>query len=172
MYAGTFDFGHVNNDDENSGGRAYDQLNTWRLARLDIGLPLNLAIVGYSWGGGATYLLAKRLSENSRTGSAPDQWKLEYTAYFDAFRRGSFIRETRYPNQTRYHTNQYLLDGNLRSGPMDSVSGSPPTEQIPYSEEIIRRNSGLTGMGHSLIASAPIARNVVINSLINELPIQ
>ena len=76
----------------------------------------NVAIFGYSWGGGATYELARGLNADaSLTG------KVKYTAYIDGIRHGSISAETRKPLANVYHDNIYqrkdwLLKGNSVSG--------------------------------------------------------
>jgi hypothetical protein len=65
----------------------------------------NVAIIGYSWGGGATYNLSNALKKTSTL--APAGYKLVYTAYIDAIRHGSITSETRKPVGTLYHDNIY-----------------------------------------------------------------
>ena len=63
----------------------------------------NVAIVGYSWGGGATYDLSNALKKT--TTLAPAGYRLVYTAYIDGIRHSSLSSETRKPVGTLYHDN-------------------------------------------------------------------
>lgn len=79
----------------------------------------NVAIIGYSWGGGATYDLSAALYANSSL--APAGYRLQYTAYVDAIRHYSLSAETRKPVGTQSHDNFYqrrdwLLKGNSVAG--------------------------------------------------------
>ena len=99
----------------NGSGAAYDEVVGAVLNRnVD-----NVAIYGYSWGGGATYELSYGLSRN--TALAPAGYQLVYTAYVDAIRHYSLSAETRKPVGTQYHDNfdqrkDWLLKGNAVSG--------------------------------------------------------
>lgn len=96
-------------------GAAYDEVVSAVLNRnVD-----NVAIFGYSWGGGATYDLSKALSTN--TALAPAGYKLQFTAYVDGIRHGALSSETRLPVGTAYHDNyfqrrDFLLKGNTVTG--------------------------------------------------------
>ena len=79
----------------------------------------NVAIFGYSWGGGATYQLSAGL--NANTTLAPAGYKLQYTAYVDGIRRSSVSAERRLPIATQYHDNfyqrkDYIIRGNSVNG--------------------------------------------------------
>ena len=97
-------------------GAAYNEVVSAVLQR-DVD---NVAIFGYSWGGGATYELSYALSRN--TALVPAGYKLQYTAYVDGIRHTSlFSAETRLPIGTMYHDNFYqrkdwLLKGNSVAG--------------------------------------------------------
>ncbi len=96
-------------------GAAYDEVVSAVLNRnVD-----NVAIYGYSWGGGATYELSVGL--NANTALAPEGYKLRYTAYIDAIRHNGISSETRKPVGTAHHDNffqrkDFLLKGNSVSG--------------------------------------------------------
>jgi hypothetical protein len=96
-------------------GAAYDEVVSAVLKRnVD-----NVAIFGYSWGGGATYDLTNALS--TTTTLAPAGYKLQYTAYVDGIRHGSLSAETRKPVGTAFHDNYFqrkdwLLKGNTIAG--------------------------------------------------------
>ena len=108
-------------DDPNSEpicGLAYNQL----VAAIEYRLVTNVAIMGYSWGGGATYNLSAALDDNVN-GSGTDITKsftLALTGYIDAvLDNGSGVGETRRPPLTTFHTAQYtskLTYGVLRYG--------------------------------------------------------
>lgn len=95
-------------------GAAYNEVVaavTWR--NVDY-----VAIYGFSWGGGATYELAKGLQANA---SIQGQYTLPYTAYIDAITHNSIGSERRLPAASQYHDNIYqrrdwLLRGNSVSG--------------------------------------------------------
>lgn len=77
-----------------------------------------VSIFGFSWGGGATYELAKGLQANTAIKS---QYTLSYTAYIDAITHNSLSSERRLPPGTAYHDNIYqrrdwLLRGNSVTG--------------------------------------------------------
>lgn len=79
----------------------------------------NVAILGYSWGGGATYELAAGLKSNAALATAG--YKLQYTAYVDGIRHNSIVAETRLPVGTKFHDNFYQrndfwLKGNAVAG--------------------------------------------------------
>ncbi len=96
-------------------GAAYDEVVSAVLNRnVD-----NVAIYGYSWGGGATYELSAGLNANKSL--APAGYKLRYTAYIDGIRHNSISAETRKPVGTAYHDNffqrkDFFLKGNSVSG--------------------------------------------------------
>jgi hypothetical protein len=96
-------------------GAAYDEVASAVLNRnVD-----NIAIMGYSWGGGATYELAAGLKANSALAAAG--YQLQFTAYIDAIRHYSLTAETRLPPGAKYLQNYYqrrdfLLKGNAASG--------------------------------------------------------
>jgi hypothetical protein len=78
-----------------------------------------VAILGYSWGAGATYELAAGLKADARlTG----QYELKYTAYVDGIRHYTLSAERRLPALTRYHDNIYQRRDWLLRG--DSVTGA------------------------------------------------
>lgn len=107
-------FAH-NQIQSNGHGAAYDEVTSAVLNRnVDY-----VGILGYSWGAGATYELAKGLAANGAL--APAGYHLQYTAYVDGIRHYSLRAETRKPVATQYHDNYYqrkdwLLRGNNVSG--------------------------------------------------------
>ncbi len=62
-----------------------------------------IAIIGYSQGGGAVHVLANGLATNPPTGA----WTLEYTAYIDGVRHNGWNPETRLPSGSAYHVNYW-----------------------------------------------------------------
>jgi hypothetical protein len=77
-----------------------------------------LAIIGFSWGGGAEYQLAAGLKANT---ALQGQYTLSYTAYIDGITHYSISSERRLPPGTLYHDNIYqrkdwLLKGNSVTG--------------------------------------------------------
>jgi hypothetical protein len=76
------------------------------------------SIFGFSWGGGATYELARGLQANA---SIQGDFTMPYTAYIDAITHYGLSSERRLPPGTQYHDNIYqrrdwLLRGNSVSG--------------------------------------------------------
>ena len=97
-------------------GKAYDDTVSAVLTRN----VNNVAIIGYSWGGGATYNLSNALKKT--TTLAPAGYKLVYTAYIDGIRQGSISSETRKPVGTLYHDNIYQRKDSFPRG--NAVSGA------------------------------------------------
>jgi hypothetical protein len=68
----------------------------------------NLAVFGYSYGGGATYRLAERLAQD-RDAGVIGSYTLAFTAYIDGVREypTPLASETRRPQRSLYHLNYY-----------------------------------------------------------------
>jgi hypothetical protein len=81
-----------------------------------------VAIYGYSYGGGSTYDLAERLDNNQ---AAIGLHNLVFTAYIDSVENDSLgLQETRRPLGSQFHVNYYqggslFEDGGLDGGPTD-----------------------------------------------------
>jgi hypothetical protein len=104
LYAQGYDvqiYAHGQVSKTNGKGKVYDDTVTAVLKRN----VNNVAIIGYSWGGGATYNLSNALKKTPTLASAG--YKLVYTAYIDGIRHGSISSETRKPVGTLYHDNVY-----------------------------------------------------------------
>jgi len=98
----------------NGQGAAFNEVKSAVLKR---GVS-DIAIVGYSWGGGSTYQLAAGLNSDA---ALKGRYQLQYTAYIDGIRQCSISSETRLPTGTLYHDNLYqrkdfLIKGNSVSG--------------------------------------------------------
>lgn len=98
----------------NGQGAAFNEVKSAVLKR-DVD---QVAIVGYSWGGGSTYQLAAGLKASA---ALAGQFQLQYTAYIDGIRRGTISAETRLPPGTQYHDNIYqrkdtFVKGNSLAG--------------------------------------------------------
>jgi hypothetical protein len=81
---------------------------------------VQVAIMGYSRGGGATYQLAERLHRNTVPGDLTDITNLfavPYTAYIDAITSYTAGAENRRPLLSAFHCNQYQTNLPLRGGP-------------------------------------------------------
>jgi len=95
-------------------GRAFNEVkNAVQKRNVDY-----VAILGYSWGGGATYQLSAGLKGDA---SLAGQFQLKYTAYIDGIQHGWISSETRFPLNSLYHDNLYqrkdwLLRGNSVAG--------------------------------------------------------
>jgi dipeptidyl aminopeptidase/acylaminoacyl peptidase len=81
----------------------------------------DVAIMGYSHGGGSTYVLAWRLQQNTIPGSGISDitkpFSIPFTGYIDAIDDGgpAFTAETRRPPMSLFHCAQYQ-DNNTPSG--------------------------------------------------------
>jgi hypothetical protein len=104
------------NVESNGRGAAYDEVVSAVLNRN----ADNVAIIGYSWGGGATYELAGGLQSNSAIAAAG--YRLQYSAYIDAVQHRGLFSETRKPAGTSYHDNFYQRRDLFFKG--NSVSGA------------------------------------------------
>ena len=113
-----------------------------------------VAILGYSWGGGATYQLAAGLNANAQlTG----KYELKYTAYVDGIRHDSIFSvgaERRLPVLTQYHDNIYQRRDWLRG---DSVAGAN------------NLNVTKTSWGKSLVHTTIDDHSTVQQTLVNNL---
>jgi len=79
-----------------------------------------VAIIGYSHGGGATYQLAERLYRNTVSGDLTDitnPFTVPFTAYIDAVTSYTAGQENRRPLLSQFHCNQYQTNLPLRGGP-------------------------------------------------------
>jgi hypothetical protein len=82
-----------------------------------------VAILGYSYGGGATYVLADQLEDHAPTGT----FALAFTAYIDAVDHDSpGESEERLPPETDYHVNYYeTIDFPLDGEATDTDPNNP-----------------------------------------------
>jgi hypothetical protein len=97
-------------------GAAYDEVVT---AINDRGLT-DVAIMGYSHGGGSTHNLAWRLEQNTIPGGLTDianPFVVPYTAYVDAIVDHDTSAENRRPPLSAFHCNQYQQNSWLKGGP-------------------------------------------------------
>jgi hypothetical protein len=122
----------------------------------------SVAVLGYSWGGGATYLLTNRLDEQ-RGGIG--QFSIQYTAYIDAVDRLTTLPETSRPPSSAYHVN-YYEDNTLwpRGGP---VAGTDAPE-TPYGCNVAETVWGAT-LTHSTIDDHPTVQGVIESELCNRI---
>lgn len=79
----------------------------------------DLAIIGYSWGGGATYELASGLAADARLSG---KYALRYSAYIDGITHSGISSERRLPSAALYHDSLYQRQDALLRG--DSVAGA------------------------------------------------
>ena len=130
-------------------GAAYDEVVSAVLNRnVD-----NVAIFGYSWGGGATYELANGLKAN--TALAPAGYKLQYTAYVDGIRHNTISAETRLPPGTLYHDNYFQRKDLLPRG--NTVSGAQNLN--------VTTTSWGKNLGHTTIDDSPTLQGLLVGSL-------
>jgi hypothetical protein len=131
-------------------GAAYDEVVSAVLNRN----ADNVAIFGYSWGGGATYELSKGLSANTALKTAG--YKLQFTAYVDGIRHGSITSETRLPVGTAYHDNFYERKDFLVKG--NSVAGAHNTN--------VTSTSWGKSLTHTTIDDSVTLQNSLVGDLI------
>jgi len=91
-------------DADNGGGAAYDEV----LSAVQDRVVNDVAIYGYSHGGGATYNLASDLTAANIS--------IDFTAYIDAVTQGGTSQETGLPLGTGFHANYYQPNGALELG--------------------------------------------------------
>lgn len=114
-----------------------------------------VAIIGYSYGGGATYQLAERLSRDIFNEIlAP--YSLVFTSYIDAIERPLRFAEEHRPPGTLYHLNQYQRNVIASTGLIVHGAGGCEIVQI---RELHRSWCDPVGncspvAGHSLCPSA------------------
>ncbi len=128
LYPAGYDVQMFDEDEVSSSGAGpvYDEIVT---AVRDRGVT-QVALFGYSHGGGSVYHLAQRLDANRATIGV---FELVYTSYADSVRNNSDIdvfQETRRPPSSQFHLNHYqhgsFSDFFLDGGPVTS-SNPPPT---------------------------------------------
>ena len=142
-----FDDGHdifgADEADEWGRGSAYDML----VNALNNHGQSNVALAGYSHGGGTVYNVAWRLHNNyadTNGNTVAQPYKLVFTSYIDAIYNDSFFNPTgeyRRPLGSMFHVNQYQDN--------DWLSGCPSD-----GDDDINRT--YLGEGHTLFSSHPI----------------
>jgi len=134
-------------------GAAYDEVVNAVLKRnVD-----NVAIFGYSWGGGATYELSVGLAANASLATAG--YKLQYTAYVDAIRHGSITAETRKPASTALHDNYFQRRDLLLRG--SSVTGANNVN--------VNKTTWGSSLVHGTIDDHPTLQTLIVDKLITRL---
>jgi hypothetical protein len=129
-------------------GAAFDEVKSAVLKRnVDY-----VAILGYSWGGGATYQLAAGLNADA---ALKGQYRLQYTAYIDGIKRGGIGAETRLPVGTAYHDNLYQRKDRLIKG--NAVNGA------------VNVNVTATTWGKTLVHTALDDNATVQNTIVTNL---
>ncbi|MBW3596229.1 MAG: PKD domain-containing protein [Planctomycetes bacterium] len=111
---------HMYNEDAvatSGAGAAYDELVN---AIQNRGVT-DVAIMGYSHGGGSTHDLAWRLEQNTIPGSGISDitlpFTIPFTSYVDAVWQVTGAEETRRPPLSLFHTNQYETNSAINGGP-------------------------------------------------------
>ncbi len=116
----------------------------------------NVAIFGFSWGGGATYELARGLKANA---SLHARYTLRYTGYIDGITHHAISSEQRFPPGSAYHDNIYQRRDWLIQG--NSVAGAHNV------------NASATGWGSSLVHTSiddnGTVRSIIISNLIRRV---
>lgn len=155
LYAKGYDAYLFAHDQVQSTGRgaAYDEVVNAVLNRnVD-----NVAIFGYSWGGGATYELSAGLAANASLAAAG--YKLQYTAYVDAIRHGTISAETRKPTGTVYHDNYYQQRDWLLRGA--SVTGANNVN--------VKKTTWGSSLVHGTIDDHLTLRTLIVDKLMSKL---
>jgi hypothetical protein len=111
-----------------------------------------VAIIGFSWGGGATYELANGLKSNV---AIQGQFTLTYTAYIDGITHGSITSERRLPPGSQYHDNVFQRTDWLLRG--NRVNGANNLD--------VSRTSWGRGLGHTTIDDSPIVHVILVTNL-------
>jgi hypothetical protein len=119
----------------------------------------NIAIFGYSQGGGSTHNLAKRLIDNQGN---IGPFSIEFTAYIDAVTDGSWTEENRRPPGTQYLVNYYQTNDGLSGGPID-----PPGAEFEL--DVTTTNWGASAT-HKTIDDLPQVLNGILNRLLPRVP--
>ena len=117
----------------------------------------NVAIFGYSWGGGATYDLTKALAANTKL--APAGYKLVFTAYVDGIRHNAISAEARLPVGTAYHDNFYQRNDFLLEG--NSVAGAHNTN--------VTQTTWGKSLTHTTIDDSPTLQSRLLSHLITRV---
>jgi hypothetical protein len=88
-----------------------------------------VSIIGYSHGGGATFVLSQLLQ--ATFGVAYQNFDLKFTAYIDAVAKRSVLAQTLRPNESEFHVNLWQDGlGNL-GGTYRFVQGGPLIDAMP-----------------------------------------
>jgi len=116
-----------------------------------------VAILGYSWGGGATYELAAGLKADA---SLAGQFQLKYTASIDGIRHNTISAETRLPPSTLYHDNlfqrrDWLLRGNNVAGAVNLNVTSTAWGQ---------------SLVHTTIDDSAMVQSIIVSNLTTKVP--
>lgn len=124
MYA----HGDINTSDGK--GKAYSDI----VSAIQSGQVDNIAMIGYSWGGGAIYDLSFILDENKRAvrTDISKTFTISLTGYIDAVAHGETFGENRRPLNSAFHVGQYTRNfvpeaayiGGEASGGDDDVNRS------------------------------------------------
>jgi hypothetical protein len=156
LYVDGYDVHMYNENNVASGsGVVYDEVVTAVQKR---GVS-NLAIFGYSQGGGATYVLDSALTMNK---AAIGNFSIVYTAYIDGVRHTGPSPEDRRPIGTGYHVNYWQ---SLPSGPLNLLGTSIPAANVDID---VRTNAATpwgAGLDHFTVDDHQNVRNAIKNSL-------
>ncbi|MBM4068129.1 MAG: hypothetical protein FJ271_04195 [Planctomycetes bacterium] len=150
LYQRGFDV-HIFGHDQvapSGGGSAYVEVSN-AVKRRNV---RNVAIIGYSWGGGATYELARGIQVDATLRS---RFTLRYTAYIDAVTHREISSERRLPPGTSYHDNIFESRDWLIRG--DSVAGA--------SNVNVTNTSWGSSLGHTNIDDDPVVRSIIVGNL-------
>jgi hypothetical protein len=112
----------------------------------------SVAIVGFSWGGGAEYQLAAGLQANA---TLHGLYTLSYTAYIDGITHYSLSAEQRLPPGTAYHDNIYQRKDWLLKG--NTVAGANNLN--------VTSTTWGSSMVHTTIDDSPMVQSIIIIDL-------
>ncbi len=121
LYQNGYNVRMYNDDavDINGAGVAYNEVEFAVQSRA----ITEVAIFGYSHGGGSTHDLAERLRDFPPPGGV---FAIPFTAYIDAVTQASTSQENRRPPLTAYHVNYYQANGPLELGGGPVTNSNPP----------------------------------------------
>lgn len=115
----------------------------------------DIAIIGYSHGGGATFFLSVALFSQNLGGT----FSLAFTAYVDAVRSGTLVPEIYRPILSQYHLNIFQAHLPLHGAETLTLSAQF-TENVPVND----KNWG-TDLAHTSIDDDPNVAAEIVNAL-------
>ncbi len=113
----------------------------------------NVAIFGYSWGGGSTYLLADRVitdPQNQIDNNNNNRFTISFTGYIDAIVRGTTIAEWKRPRGSGFHHNQYQRNTTI------PLPWPPPLNNVTLNGTAVPANNAPQNRSGLTLGGAPV----------------